>query len=205
MDEQAGWTVGYVRVSSIDQNVERQLAVFDDLPKERVFVDKVSGKDRHRPELKRMLQTVRTGDTVRVKSVDRLARSTRDLLDIANELRDKGVKLVFVDTPALSLDSAEGEFVMTILGALAQMERRVIRERQNEGIAIAKAAGKYDRENSLTPEQVAEARKRVADGVPKAKVARDFGVSRTTMYDALDGKGAYSGEEYELDEGASEG
>ena len=86
--------------------------------------------------------------------------------------------------------------MMTVIGAFATMERRIIHERQAEGIAIAKAKGKYARPNSLTPEQVKKARERAALGVPKAQMARELGVSRVTLYDALDCKGAYSGEEY---------
>ena len=196
MSEQNGWIVGYVRVSTADQNIDRQLEALDGIPEDRVFIDKVSGKDRHRPELRRMLSTVCQGDTVGVKSIDRLARSTRDLLDIATELRDKGVRLEFIDTPELSIDTATGEFMMTVIGAFATMERRIIRERQAEGIAIAKTKGKYARPNSLTPEQVKKARERVALGVPKAQMARELGVSRVTLYDALDCKGAYAGKEY---------
>ena len=196
MSEQTGWIVGYVRVSTAEQNTNRQLEALSDIPEDRIFIDRVSGKDRHRPELKRMLATVRKGDTVRVKSIDRLARSTRDLLDIATELRNKGVRLEFIDTPELSIDTATGEFMMTIIGAFATMERRIIHERQAEGIAIAKAKGKYIRPNSLTPEQVRNAREEVAMGVPKAKVARELGVSRVTLYDALNGRGSYSSEKY---------
>lgn len=133
---------------------------------------------------------------MRVKSPDRLARNTIDLLNIAHELNDKGVSLEFVDAPMLNVGSAQGEFMLTIYGGFAQMERAIIRERQAEGIAIAKAAGKYEKPASLTPEQVAEARRRVAAKVPKSVIARDLGVSRRTLYNALDGKGVYGGEEY---------
>ena len=138
-----------------------------------------------------LLKVLRRGDTLVVKSPDRLARNTVDLLNIAHELRDKGVDLEFLDTPALNVDSATGEFMLTIYAGFATLERAMIRERQAEGIAIAKAKGKYEREPKLTAEQVRDARKRVEAGVPKAKVARDFGVSRTTLYSALAGDGVY--------------
>ena len=139
---------------------------------------------------------------MRVKSPDRLARNTIDLLQIAHELNDKGVNLEFVDAPMLNVDSAQGECMLTVYGAFAQMERAMIRERQAEGIAIAKKEGKYEKPASLTPEQVAEARKRVAAKVPKAVIARDLGVSRRTLYNALDGVGIYGGEEYGKDDGS---
>ncbi|MDO5501288.1 MAG: recombinase family protein, partial [Propionibacteriaceae bacterium] len=145
-----------------------------------------------REQLGEMLAYVRHGDTVRVKAPDRLARSTTDLLALVQQLRDKGVAIEFVDNPELSTETAHGEFMLTVLAGIAQMERRVIRERQAEGIAIAKRNGVYDRGPKLTPEQVEEARQRVADGVPKAKVARDLGVARQTLYAALEGKGRYA-------------
>ena len=134
----------------------------------------------------------REGDTVRVKSPDRLARSTTDLLSLVEQLRTKGVAVEFVDNPALNTDTPQGEFMLTILAAVAQLERATIRERQAEGIAIAKRNGVYDRGPKLTPEQIAEARQRADSGVPKARVARDLGVSRQTLYAALSGTGKYA-------------
>ena len=98
----------------------------------------------------------------------------------------------FLDNPALNTDTPQGEFMLTILGAVAQLERSVIRERQMEGISLAKAAGKYDKGVKLTAEQIEEARRRVASGVPKAAVARELGVSRQTLYTALSGAGRYA-------------
>ncbi|MGO2658618.1 recombinase family protein [Mycetocola reblochoni] len=191
MSEHKGHVVGYVRVSAADQNEARQLEAIGDV--DRLFSEKVSGKNvGDREQLKEMLAYVREGDTVRVKSPDRLARSTTDLLSLVEQLRQKGVAVEFVDNPALNTDTPQGEFMLTILAAVAQLERATIRERQAEGIAIAKRNGVYDRGPKLTPEQIAEARQRADSGVPKARVARDLGVSRQTLYAALSGTGKYA-------------
>lgn len=113
-------------------------------------------------------------------------------MKLVETLKAKGVALEFVDNPALNTDTPQGEFMLTILAAVAQLERATIRERQAEGIAIAKAQGRYDRSPKLAPAQVAEARQRVASGVPKARVARDLGVARQTLHAALSGTGRYA-------------
>ncbi|MDO5752434.1 recombinase family protein [Arthrobacter sp.] len=183
--------VGYVRVSAADQNEARQLEALGTL--DRLFCEKVSGKNTDgRPQLQEMLTYVRDGDKVRVKSPDRLARSTTDLLALVEQLKAKGVALEFIDNPALNTDTPQGEFTLTVLAAIAQLERKTIHERQAEGIAIAKRNGVYERVLKLTPEQIQLARERIAQGVPKAKVARDLGVSRQTLYAALNGSGKYA-------------
>ncbi len=191
MSGQNGQIVGYVRVSAADQNEARQVEVLSDVG--RVFSEKVSGKNvDDRAQLKELLAYVRDGDKVRVKSPDRLARSTRDLLDLIEQFQAKGVAVEFVDNPALNTDTPQGEFMLTILAAVAQLERARIRERQAEGIAIAKRNGVYERALKLTPEQIAHARERIEADVPKAKIARDLGVSRQTLYAALRGTGKYA-------------
>lgn len=185
-----GQVVGYVRVSAADQNEARQLEALG--PVDRLFSEKVSGKNTNdRAQLQEMLTYVRDGDMVRVKSPDRLARSTTDLLALVEQLKAKGVALEFIDNPALNTDTPQGEFMLTVLAAIAQLERKTIRERQAEGIAIAKRNGVYDRVPKLTPEQIQLARTRISQDVPKAKVARDLGVSRQTLYAALNGTGKY--------------
>lgn len=192
-NEEPRCVFAYVRVSAADQNPERQLSLFSSLPEGHVFVDEISGAKRHRPKLDVLLDNVlREGDTLVVKSPDRLARNTRDLLDIAERLSERGVNLEFVDTPELNISSAHGKLMLTIMAAFAEFERSMIRERQAEGIAIARAAGKYERKPRLTDEQIAEAREKVALGVPKAQVARELNVSRTTLYNAFDGRGVYA-------------
>ncbi|WP_061961095.1 recombinase family protein [Demequina flava] len=186
-----GQVVGYCRVSTVDQNEARQVAALGKV--DRLFVDKASGSSTDRAELNAMLAYVRDGDTVRVKSPDRLARSTTDLLALIKSLRSEGVEVEFTDSPGLSTTSDQGEFMLTILAAVAQLERATIRERQMEGIALAKARGVYQRQPKLTAEQVATARDKIdRDGVPVARVARDLGVSRQTVYSALRGEGPYA-------------
>lgn len=185
-----GKVVGYARVSSADQNLDRQLEVL--IRADKIFTEKISVSSRERPELTRMIEYVREGDTVLVKSPDRLARSTADLLALVEQLRAKDVAVQFVDSPVLNTDTPHGEFMLTMMGALAQLERATIRERQAEGIAIAKKKGVYARTKRLSPEQIAEARERVKAGVAHARVARELGVSRTTLYAALSGSGAYA-------------
>lgn len=180
----AGQVVGYVRVSSAQQNEARQVEAIGAV--DRTFTDRVSGKNREdRNGLAEMIAYVRDGDTIRVKSIDRLARSTVDLLNIVKELRAKGVAVEFVDTPDMNVNSAQGEFMVTVMAAFATLERETIRERQAEGIAIAKAAGKYERAPKLGADQIAQARQWIADGIAKAEAARRLGVSRQTLYTAL--------------------
>jgi len=191
MVEHKGQIVGYARVSSTDQSLSRQYHALGDV--DRLFEEKVSGKSvAGRTQLQEMVAYVRHGDVVRVKSADRLARSTRELLDLIEQLQTKGVAVEFVDNPALNTSTAQGTFMLTVLGAVAELERAVIRERQAEGIAIAKAAGKYRRAPKLTPDQVEQAQSRIDTGVPKARVARELGVSRQTLLTALAGGGAYA-------------
>lgn len=186
-----GQIAGYARVSAADQNEARQVEAIGEVDK--LYLDKASGKNaKDRPELQKMIEYVREGDTVIVKSPDRLARSTTDLLDLAKRFNEKGVALKFLDNPALNTDTPHGEFMLTILGAVAQLERAVIKERQMEGNALAKQRGVYDRRRKLTEEQVALARDKVGLGVPKAAIARELGCSRTTLYEALNGTGKYA-------------
>ncbi|MCI1747338.1 MAG: recombinase family protein [Acidipropionibacterium sp.] len=189
MNGHLGQTVGYVRVSTTDQNPARQLEAIGQV--DRLFTEKISARTTDRPQLQAMLAYVRAGDVVRVKSPDRLARSTTDLLTLVNQLKNNDVQIEFVDQPALNTDSPQGEFMLTILGAVAQLERATIRERQAEGIALAKQRGVYNRTPKLSPDQIELARQRIADGVPKTVIARDLNVSRQTLYTALASQGSY--------------
>lgn len=191
----SGQIVGYVRVSSIEQNPARQLAAIGTV--DETFTDRVSGKSRsERPELARMLRHVRRGDTVRVSSMDRLARSVIDLAQIIQELNGKKVEVEFTTERLTFAPGAEDPFAMFqlhMLGAVAQLERSLIKERQREGIDVARAKGVYrGRSRALSPEQITEAHGMVEAGIPKAKIARDLGCSRRVLYDALSGRGAYS-------------
>ncbi len=174
--------LGYIRVSTVDQNTDRQL---DGERLDRVFEDKASAKDSKRPALQQLLTYVREGDTVVVHSLDRLARNVDDLRRIVDDLTSRGVTVKFLKNGLTFRDHGDpqGKFYLTMLAAIAEFERSLILERQREGIAIAKREGKYrGRQPSLTPEQVTEAKQRLDAGVPHARVARDFGVSRQTLY-----------------------
>lgn len=181
-------TVAYVRVSSVDQNLGRQLEAIGDV--DRVFEEKVSGGSRaDRSALMECIRYVREGDVVRVASMDRLARSLTDLREIVDEITGKGASVVFVkeqQTYSRDTEDAIGRLMLNLLGAFAEFERTLIRERQREGIRLAQAAGKYKgRSQKLTAEQLTEARRLIESGVPKAKVARDLQIDRTTLYRAL--------------------
>lgn len=194
--EFVGQIVGYARVSAVDQNVSRQVKALE-VECDKIFVEKVSAaKTSNRPQFQEMMRYLREGDVLQVTSADRLARSTRDLLDIVQSLKDRGVQVEFLDNPALNTDTPQGEFMLTILAAVAQLERSIIRERQAEGIAIARAKGKYDRAPKLSPEQAREVRKLAAMGVPKTAIARKMGCSRHTVYAVLDHIGKYAEVQY---------
>lgn len=186
-----GQIIGYARVSTRDQNLARQIDALGDV--DRLFEEKASGATAsERPVLREMLAYVRAGDTVRVTTPDRLARSTTDLLRILEDLRGRDVDVVFTSSPALNTGSHQGRFMLTVLGAVAELERSLILERQAAGIAAAKKRGVYNRAPALSAADIAAARARIADGVPKAAVARDLGVSRMTLHRALTGTGRYA-------------
>lgn len=134
--------VGYVRVSTAEQNTARQEVIMEQLGVEKVFIDKMSGKNADRPQLQEMLSFVREGDTLVVESISRLARSTKDLLSIMEELDKKKVKFVS-QKESIDTSTPNGVFMMTIFAAMAQLERETMLARQREGIEIAKAEGKY--------------------------------------------------------------
>lgn len=178
-----GKAIGYVRVSSVDQNDARQL---DGIPLERTFTDKASGKDTKRPQLQAMLDYIRDGDHLYVHSMDRLARSLRDLEGIVTELTGRGVAVSFTH-PAMTFTgeaSPMNTLMLQLLGAVGQFERSLILERQREGIAIAKAKGDVykGRKPSLDTAGVAKLQELVAKGMPKAQIAKELGISRSTLY-----------------------
>jgi DNA invertase Pin-like site-specific DNA recombinase len=177
-----GQRVGYIRVSSIGQNTDRQL---DGVQVDRCFTDKCSGKDTQRPQLEAMVGFVREGDTVLIHSMDRLARNLDDLRKLVITLTKRGIKVQFLKESLTfsGEDSPMAMLLLSMLGAVAEFERSLIRERQREGIAIAKAKGLYrGRKPSLNAGQVEDLRKRIAAGEKKAVIAREFGISRETLY-----------------------
>jgi DNA invertase Pin-like site-specific DNA recombinase len=180
-----GQRIGYIRVSSFDQNPDRQL---EQIEVGKVFTDKASGKDTQRPELERLLAFVREGDTVVVHSMDRLARNLDDLRRIVQGLTQRGVRMEFVKEGLAFTgdDSPMANLMLSVMGAFAEFERALIRERQREGIVLAKQRGAYrGRKKSLNSEQIAKLKQRVAAGDQKTLVARDFGISRETLYQYL--------------------
>lgn len=180
-----GQRIGYVRVSSFDQNPERQL---EQVNVNKIFIDKASGKDTQRPELEALLSFVREGDTVVVHSMDRLARNLDDLRRIVQKLTKSGVRIEFVKE-SLSFtgeDSPMANLMLSVMGAFAEFERALIRERQREGIVLAKQRGAYrGRKKALSPEVATSLKARVAAGEQKSKLARELGISRETLYQYL--------------------
>ena len=181
--------VAYVRVSSVGQNLDRQLEAVGAVDKTyREYQSAATASER--PQLREALDYVREGDTLVVASIDRLARSLRDMLEIMEELEQKGVTVEFI-SQGLTIRPDGGDLttrlILHIVTAVAQSEREMLRERQAEGIALAKQIpGKYrGRARKLSSQQIEELRARALDGVPKAQLARDYGVSRTTLYEYL--------------------
>ena len=177
-----GQRIGYQRVSTVDQNTDRQL---DGVELDKVFTDKASDKGTNRPELARAIDYLRDGDTLVVHSMDRLARNLEDLRRIVRELAGQGVRVEFVKESLTFTgeDSPMNTLLLSMLGAVAEFERSMILERQREGIAIAKGAGKYKgRKAALTGEQADELRARLVQGVAVSTLAREYGVSRQTVY-----------------------
>ena len=134
--------VGYIRCSTVEQNEARQLKMMQEQGAEKLFIDKASGKNTDRAAFKEMMSFVRTGDIVIVESISRIARNTRDLLSIVSELTEKGVEFVSLKE-SIDTTTPQGRFMLTVFGALAELERESILERQREGIEIAKSDGKY--------------------------------------------------------------
>ncbi len=177
-----GQRVGYIRVSSFDQNPERQL---DGVAIDKIFTDKASGKDVHRPQLEALFSFVREGDVVVVHSMDRLARNLDDLRRLVQTLTARGVCIEFVKEHLhfTGEDSPMANLLLSVMGAFAEFERALIRERQREGIALAKQRGAYrGRKKSLSPEQANELCRRAKDGEKKTALAKEFGISRETLY-----------------------
>ena len=186
----AGQLVGYLRVSSLDQKELRQL---DGFSLDKRFVDKASGKDLHRPELELLTGYVREGDTVICHSMDRLARNLDDLRKVVLGFTDRGVHVRFEkeNLTFTGEDSPMSHLLLSVMGAFAQFERDLIRERQREGIALAKLReGAYvGRKHCLNPAQAKDLRRRVSAGELKTALAGELGISRQTLYRYVAGGG----------------
>lgn len=142
--------IGYIRVSTQEQNTIRQEVLMRELGVDEVYIDRMSGKNTNRPELQRMMEYVRRGDTVIVESISRFARNTRDLLELMERLNEKGVAFVS-RKEAIDTTTSTGKFMLTVFGAVAELEREYILQRQQEGIAIAKEQGKYRGRKPIQP------------------------------------------------------
>lgn len=180
-----GQNIGYLRVSSVDQKTDRQL---DGVNLDKVFTEKASAKDTNRPQLQAAMEYLRMGDTLHVHSIDRLARNLADLQRVVEELTGKGVSVRFHKENLVFNDQGDAmsKLMLQMMGAFAEFERSLIRERQREGIEKAKKAGKYKgRKRSLTDKDMEGAWIMLNDGMSKAEVARELGVSRQTLYSSL--------------------
>lgn len=179
--------IAYKRVSSIDQNTSRQL---EGMTFDKIFEDKLSGKSKDRPQLEAMLQYVREGDHIYVHSMDRLARNLKDLLDIVNQVTDKGCSIHFV-SQSLEFSKKDSnptaKLMLQILGSIYEFELQLIHERQREGIEIAKKNGRYKtgRPIKMTDDMVRLCIEKRAKGIPITRIAKDLGVSTMTIYRKL--------------------
>lgn len=177
-----GQRIGYIRVSSLEQNTSRQL---EGIELDGVYEEKISAKDTNRPRLQELLGFVRRDDVVVVHSMDRLARNLDDLRDIVKKLTQKGVKVQFIkeNLTFSGDDSAMSQLLLSVMGAFAEFERALLKERQREGIELAKKRGAYKgRQKCLSTEQILAVQEALNVGVAKARIARNLGVSRETVY-----------------------
>ncbi|WP_257252733.1 MULTISPECIES: recombinase family protein [unclassified Endozoicomonas] len=180
-----GQNVGYIRVSSIDQNTARQL---DGVELDTTFEEHCSGKDTNRPQLKACLRHLRKGDLLHVHSIDRLARSLKDLQTLVEDLTEQGISVQFhKENLMFSGESTPMHKLMfQMMGAFAEFERSMIRERQREGIAAARKQGKQiGAKPKLTKQQLTEIKARISAGEQKKALALEYAVSRQTLYNAL--------------------
>ena len=177
--------IGYARVSTEDQTPLPQSQALKSAGCAEIHEEQASGGNRARPVLARVLERISKGDTLVVVRIDRLARSLSHLLEVIERLEAKNAFFRSLMDP-IDTSSPQGKFTLQVLGAAAEFERALIRERQREGIALAKQRGAYrGRKKSLSGEQIAELKRRVAAGEQKAKLAREFGISRETLYQYL--------------------
>lgn len=184
-----GQVIGYIRVSTQDQNPERQLADLNKFEIHKIYIDYASGKDLERPELQLALGYLREGDTLIVSSMDRLARNLGDLRNLIQNLSESGIQIHFLKENLIFTgnDSPMAHLLLSVMGAFAEFERSLIKERQKEGIAIAKKKGKYKgRKSSLDSSKLLELLELdKSHSRNRSQLARDFGISRQTVYNYL--------------------
>lgn len=178
----SGQRIGYIRVSTLDQNHERQL---EGIELDRTFVDHASGKDTSRLELEELLSFVRAGDTLIVHSMDRLARNLDDLRHLVQKLTSQDITVEFVKEYLIfnGNDSPMAKLMLSIMGPFARFERELLKERQCEGIALARQRGVYrGRKKSLNHDVTQDIIRRIENGESKARLAKEYGISRETLY-----------------------
>ena len=174
--------IGYIRVSTQEQNTMRQEALMEALGVDEVYIDRMSGKNTNRPELQKMMEYVRKGDTVIVESISRFARNTRDLLELVEQLAAKGVEFVS-KKEAIDTTTPTGKFMLTVFGAVAELEREYILQRQREGIAIAKEQGKYTGRKPIQAPEFEQVTARWRSGaITAAEAMRTLHMTKTTFY-----------------------
>ena len=174
--------IGYIRVSTREQNTIRQEYLMKSLGVDEVYIDRMSGRNTDRPELKKMLDYVRRGDTVIVESISRFARNTRDLLDLTEKLSAKGVEFVS-QKENIDTTTPTGKFMLTVFGAVAELEREYILQRQREGIAIAREQGKYKGRKPIQPPDFDIVVSRWRKGeFTAAQAMKRLGMSSSTFY-----------------------
>lgn len=174
--------IGYIRVSTQEQNTIRQEVLMKSLGVDEIYIDRMSGKNANRPELQKMMEYVRRGDTVIVESVSRFARNTRDLLELVEKLTAKGVEFVS-KKEAIDTTTPTGKFMLTVFGAVAELEREYILQRQREGIAIAKEQGKYKGRKPIeAPEFEQTIAKWKSGTITAAEAMRTLHMTKTTFY-----------------------
>ena len=177
--------IGYVRVSTEEQNTARQEIMLRELGVDELFVDRASGKNADRPELNRMMNFVRRGDTVIVESISRFARNTRDLLDLVERLTEKHVEFVS-RKEAIDTTTPTGKFMLTVFAAVAELEREYILQRQREGIAIAKQQGKYrGRPPKVYPDFERIAARWQKGEITAVQAMKQLGMSKTRFYERV--------------------
>lgn len=174
--------IGYVRVSTQEQNTIRQEVLMQNLGVNQLYIDRASGKNADRPELRKMLTYVRQGDTVIVESISRFARNTRDLLDLVERLADKQVEFVS-QKEAIDTTTPTGKFMLTIFGAVAELEREYILQRQREGIAIAKGNGVYKGRKPIERPELPQVAAQWREGkITAAEAMRRLNMKPSTFY-----------------------
>lgn len=173
--------LGYVRVSTIEQNEERQLVTMEQYKVEKIFTEKISGKNIQRPQLQELLDFARDGDSIYIHDFSRLARNTQDLLNIVETLNAKGVHLIS-SKENIDTSTPTGKLLLTVIGAISEFERTNLLERQAEGIAIAKAKGVYKGRKPVKIDNFSECyEKWKCREVSKADLIKELGITRPTL------------------------